>query len=170
MASSAPLGLSRPFRVYRPGLRLAAKAHRVPNLNCLSFFPCRLPCPSGPTVGDCSISVGSSLRLVSNMARHTAWPTQKSVHAWSIFRAAKFALCYGPESCLPGTDTGFYVRAFIPSSHLVGTSNITTRVSSQFPRPDSHRLDKQPYGLHGHHTNYHPTSIAVYGISMVSPN
>ena len=42
-----------------------AKAQRVPNLLCWSFFPCRLPCPAGPTVADCSISVDGSLRLVS---------------------------------------------------------------------------------------------------------
>src|SRR6266545_3968044 len=29
----------------------------------------------------------------------------------------------------------------------MGMSNITTRVNNQFPRPDLHRLDKQPYRL-----------------------
>ena len=46
-----------------------AKAQRVPNLLCWSFFPCRLPCPAGPTVADCSISVDGSLRLVSILTR-----------------------------------------------------------------------------------------------------
>ena len=32
-------------------------------------------------------------------------------------------------------------------SHLIEMSNITTRANNQFPRPDIHRLDKQPYRL-----------------------
>ena len=32
-------------------------------------------------------------------------------------------------------------------SHLIEMSNITTRANNQFPRPDFHRLDKQPYRL-----------------------
>jgi len=32
-------------------------------------------------------------------------------------------------------------------SHLSEMSNITTRANNQFPRPDFHRLDKQPYRL-----------------------
>jgi len=32
-------------------------------------------------------------------------------------------------------------------SHLIEMSNITTRANNQFPKPDFHRLDKQPYRL-----------------------
>ena len=32
-------------------------------------------------------------------------------------------------------------------SHLIEMSNITTRANNQFPRPDFHRLDKQPHRL-----------------------
>ena len=32
-------------------------------------------------------------------------------------------------------------------SHLIETSNMTTRVTRQFPRLDSHQLDRQPYWL-----------------------
>ena len=32
--------------------------------------------------------------------------------------------------------------------HPLGVSSITTRAYNQFPRPDLHRLDKQPYRLH----------------------
>ena len=91
MASSEPLGLSRSLLSISAGsLPFTAKTQRVPNLLRLSFFPCRLPCPAGPTVFDCSTSADGSLRLVS-MGSAPASPTQKSVHAWNIFRAAKFA-------------------------------------------------------------------------------
>jgi len=62
--------------------------------------------------------------------------------------ATKFTSCYGPMSCSPDSGTDFYFRAFPSISHLIEESNITTWVNSQFPRPDFHRLDTQPYGLH----------------------
>jgi hypothetical protein len=62
--------------------------------------------------------------------------------------ATKFTSCYGPMSCSPDPGTDFYFRAFSSISHLIEKSNITTWVNSQFPRPDFHRLDTQPYGLH----------------------
>jgi hypothetical protein len=66
---------------------------------------------------------------------------------WLRNEAATFALCCGPVSCLLFSGKSFYFRAFIPWSLLQGTSNITIRPNSQLPEPDSHRLDKQPYGL-----------------------
>ena len=68
--------------------------------------------------------------------------------------AAKFTSCYGPMSCLPDTGTDFYFRAFPSTSHLVEKSNITTWANSQFPRPDFHRLDTRPYGLHTGFTGF----------------
>ena len=62
--------------------------------------------------------------------------------------AAEFTSCYGPKSCLPDSGTDFYFQAFPSISHLIEKSNITTWVNSQFPRPDFHRLDTRPYGLH----------------------
>jgi hypothetical protein len=113
-ASSAPLGLSRPFLQYRPGLCLSAKAQRVPNLLRLSFFPCRLPCPAGrmePTVEALPPVVAFAS---CPLARHPRSPRRSRFTRGVSFGTAKFALCYGPESRSPDTDTGFYVRAFIP--------------------------------------------------------
>ena len=62
--------------------------------------------------------------------------------------AAEFTSCYGPKRCLPDSGTDYYFRAFPSISHLLEKSNITTWVNSQFPRPDFHRLDTRPYGLH----------------------
>jgi len=59
------------------------------------------------------------------------------------------ALMLRPGSLLALHRQGrFTFRAFHPMSHLTGTSNITTRANSQFPRPDLHRQDKQPCWLH----------------------
>ena len=46
-------------------------------------------------------------------------------------------------------------------SHLTGTSDITTRANRQFPRPDFHRLDTQPYGLHANIEHRTPTGTAI---------
>jgi hypothetical protein len=61
--------------------------------------------------------------------------------------AAKFALCYGPVDWLALHRPGPLRSSFHLLSHLKQMSNITTRVNSQFPRPDLHRLDRQHYGL-----------------------
>ena len=66
--------------------------------------------------------------------------------------ASKFTSCYGPKSCSPDSGTDFYFRAFPSIGHPIEESNITTWVNSQFPRPDFHRLDTQPYGLHAEAT------------------
>jgi hypothetical protein len=62
--------------------------------------------------------------------------------------AAEFALCCGPKDGSPVTGTDFYARACTSLSRLREASSMTTWASSQFPRPDLHRQDTQPYGLH----------------------
>jgi len=51
------------------------------------------------------------------------------------------------RDCSPFTDRAFTFELFTLPSHLQEVSNMTTRANSQFPRPDFHRQDKQPYGL-----------------------
>ena len=62
--------------------------------------------------------------------------------------AAKFASCYGPMRWLALLRQGRLLSSFHLLGHPSGASNMTTRANSQFPRPDFHRLDKQPYRLH----------------------
>ena len=120
---------------------------KVPNLSCLSFpivpssVPRRLgdffelllhrplwPSPSSHKVGVRLPTLGRFLR-------------------GSCHEAAKFALCYGPMELLALLRQGRLLSSF----HLLGrpsaVSSITTRANNQFPRPDLHRLDKQPYRL-----------------------
>jgi hypothetical protein len=73
---------------------------------------------------------------------------QKSVHARRYFRGCTVRLMLRPGSLLALHRQGRLRSSFHPMSHLTGTSNITTRANSQFPRPDLHRQDKQPCWLH----------------------
>jgi hypothetical protein len=61
--------------------------------------------------------------------------------------AAKFTLCYGPMRLLAPLRLGRLLSSFHLLGHPWGVSSITTRANNQFPRPDLHRLDKQPYRL-----------------------
>ena len=51
-----------------------------------------------------------------------------------------------PEELLALHHPGRLHPSFYLPSHLQEASNMTTRANSQFPRPDFHRQDKQPYG------------------------
>ena len=93
---------------------LRAGAEKVPNLSCLSFpiVPSSVP----RRLGD----------FFRSLLHRPLWPSPSShkvgarlttlAGSWrgSCNEAAKFALCYGPESCSPFTNKGFYIRAFVP--------------------------------------------------------
>jgi hypothetical protein len=135
-SGSLPIGLLR------------AGKEKVPNLSRLSFpfvpssVPRRLgdffrlllhrllwPSPSSHKVGARLTTLAGSMRGSCN-------------------EAAKFALCYGPMRLLALLRQGRLHSSFHLLGHPLGVSNITTRANIQFPRPDLHRLDKQPYRLH----------------------
>ena len=121
---------------------------KVPNLSCSSFpivpssVPRRLgdffrlllhrplwPSPSSHKVGARLSTLGRFLRGSCN-------------------EAAKFTSCYGPMELLALLRQGRLLSSFHLLGHPLGMSNITTRANKQFPRPDLHRLDEQPYRLH----------------------
>ena len=125
-----------------------AGSKKVPNLSCSSFpivpssVPRRLgdffrlllhrplwPSPSSHKVGARLSTLGRFLRGSCN-------------------EAAKFALCYGPMKLLALLRQGRLHSSFHLLGHPLGVSSITTRAYNQFPWPDFHRLDKQPYRLH----------------------
>ena len=125
---------------------------KVPNLSCSSLPIVPSSVPRRP--GDC-------LRL---LLRRPLWPSPSSQKVGvrlstlgrfsrgSCNEAAKFALCYGPMRLLALLRQGRLRSSFHLLGHPSGVSNITTRAKNQFPRPDFHRLDKQPYRLHTKHT------------------
>jgi len=125
---------------------------KVPNLICLSFPIVPSSVPRRPN--DCSRlllhrslwpsplsqQVGARLITLSGTARE------------SCNKAAKFTSCYGPMELLALLRLGLLLSSFHLLGHPLGMSSITTRVNNQFPRPDFHRLDKQPYRLRTKHT------------------
>ena len=134
-SGSLPLGLLR------------AGNEKVPNLSRSSFpivpssVPRRLgdffrlllhrllwPSPSSHKVGARLTTLAGSMRGSCN-------------------EAAKFASCYGPMKLLALLRQGRLLSSFHLLGHPWGVSNIATRANNQFPRPDLHRLDKQPYRL-----------------------
>jgi len=121
---------------------------KVPNLSCLSlpivpssvprrlgdFFRLLLHRPLWPPPS--SHKVGARVSTLDRFSRG------------SCNEAAKFALCYGPMELLALLRQGHLLSSFHLLGHPSGVSSITTRADNQFPRPDFHRLDKQPYRLH----------------------
>jgi hypothetical protein len=126
---------------------LRAGAKKVPNLSCLSLpiVPSSVP-----------RRLGDFVRL---LLHRPLWPPPSShkvgarvptlgrFSRGSCNEAAKFALCYGPMELLALLRQGRLLSSFHLLGHPSGVSSITTRADNQFPRPDFHRLDKQPYRL-----------------------
>ena len=122
---------------------------KVPNLSCLSFpiVPSSVP----RRLDDC-------LRLLLHRPRWPSPPSHKagvrtptlagSSRGSCHHEAAKFTLCYGPMRLLAPLRLGRLLSSFHLLGHPWGVSSITTRANNQFPWPDLHRLDKQPYRLH----------------------
>jgi hypothetical protein len=127
---------------------------KVPNLSCLSFpiVPSSVP----RRLDDC-------LRLLLHRPRWPSPPSHKvGVRTPTLagtsrgschHEAAKFTLCYGPMRLLAPLRLGRLLSSFHLLGHPWGVSSITTRANNQFPWPDLHRLDKQPYRLHTKDTN-----------------
>ena len=121
---------------------------KVPNLSCLSFpiVPSSVPRRLGDFIGlllhrplwpsPSSHKVGARLSTLGRFLRG------------SCNEAAKFASCYGPMELLALLRQGRLLSSFHLLSHPSGVSNIATRAHNQFPWPDFHRLDRQPYRLH----------------------
>jgi hypothetical protein len=134
-SGSLPLGLLR------------AGKEKVPNLSCLSFpiVPSSVP-----------RRLGDFFRL---LLHRPLWPSPSSHKVGARFstlgrflrgscnEAAKFASCYGPMQLLALLRQGRLRSSFHLLGHPSGASNITTQANNQFPWPDFHRLDKQPYRL-----------------------
>jgi hypothetical protein len=130
-----------------PGTLAQARAERFPNLLCLSLssVPPSLPrqterlllaIPSSPTLAFPWFAKGRHLHCHAIRSRHGLRS-----------RGCKVRLMLRPGRLLALHRSGRLRSSFHLRSRLPEASNITTRVNSQFPRPDFHRLDRQPYGL-----------------------
>jgi hypothetical protein len=133
---------------------LRAGNKKVPTLSCLSFpiVPSSVP-----------RRLGDFFRLLPH---RPLWPSPSSQKVGarlstpgrflrgSCNEAAKFASCYGPMELLALLRQGLLHSSFHLQGHPLEMSRITTRANNQFPRPDLHRLDKQPYRLQTKHTKF----------------
>ena len=135
-------------RSLRDGLVWAGN-EKVPNLSRSSvpIVPSSVP----RRLGDCSW-------LLLHRPLWPPPPSQKigvrtltlagtTTHESCYHEAAKFTLCYGPMRLLAPLRLGRLLSSFHLLGHPWGVSSITTRANNQFPWPDFHRLDKQPYRL-----------------------
>src|ERR1019366_10802206 len=133
MASSEALVLSRRLMFFAVGSLPYGQGPEIPCFTLLvllsvpSAVPRRIGWPS-------TVVLPSALAFAQSQgARHPLDPRNSRFTPGMGFEAAQFALCYGPESCWPGADTGRLHSSFHPMSHLSGTSNMTTRPNSQSP-------------------------------------
>ena len=121
---------------------------KVPNLSCSSFpiVPSSVPRRLGDCLWLLNFIAYSGLPHLRRRSASASprWP----VHCVGrVYEAAKFALCYGPMELLALLRLGRLLSSFHLLGHPLGVSSITTRANNQFPWPDFHRLDKQPYRL-----------------------
>ena len=111
--SLPPAYVLRPRRVF--ALRPMPGSERVPNLLCVSFLVRAVFRTPADRIGALTVASPSVLAFALSERlgiRKCSTPVGSCVVC--VFEAAKFALCYGPESCSPFTDKDFYIRAFIP--------------------------------------------------------
>ena len=119
---------------------------RVPNLSCGSVRACRPQYPGGPI--EC-------LRLLLPRSRWSSLSSPKFdihmpcklVHAWRCHEAVSGSLALRPARWLALHQQGRLLPSFHRPGHPAPMSAIATWTNSQFPGPDFHRQDPQPYGL-----------------------
>jgi len=110
MASSEPLAPVHPAYLLRPEDTWSARGSQL-------YSACPFFRAIGPTPADRVVFVAVRLPPVlpsTIFERLGIHKSDKSVRVGRVTRLHLFALCYGPEDCLPFTDKGFYIRAFIP--------------------------------------------------------
>jgi len=144
MTSSETLGSSKPTYIFADRSYLSREVPQFTLPVCLLRAAFRTPADRATALG-CSFVVRFGLPHPWSGSA-SACP-RAPVPAWPSNEAAKFALCYGPEESLALHRPGRLRSSFHLLSRLKKASNITTRANGQFPRPDLHRQDKQPYGL-----------------------
>src|SRR6266545_3012469 len=78
-----------------------------------------------------------------------------------VSRGCKVRFMLRPVGIASPTRQGRLLSSFHLLGHPLGVSNITTRANNQFPWPDFHRLDKQPYRLRTKSTKLRSLDISM---------
>ena len=129
----------RVFALRRPARRsLLLSAN--PSIRAVSHTP------ADRTAQDDCTSARNSLR--PNARGSASAKSHLNRNTWVPFRGCEVRLMLRPEQLLALLRQGLLHSSFHSMSHLIRTSNISTRANRQFPRPDLHRLDSRPYRLH----------------------
>lgn len=118
-----------------------------PNLICMSFRACHPLDPGGP--------VGSIRLLLPRPRWSSPSPQELDIHniraGWfsrgSCNEAESGSLALRPARLLALHQQGRLLPSFRRTGRPEPTSVITTWANSQFPGPDFHRQNMQPYGL-----------------------
>src|SRR6185295_15965150 len=84
------------------------------------------------------------------------------VLAWTCNEAGSGSLALRPARWLALLQQGRLLPSFRRPGRPGPTSVMTTRANSQFPRPDFHRQDEQPYGPRADETDLERCKLKVF--------
>ena len=107
---------------------------------------CRLPYPDGPS-GCIWLLLPHSYKPSPMSERLGIRISARRFPTRFVFRGCKVRLMLRPADLLAPHRPGLLHSSFHLQSRLFEMSNMTTRVYSQFPRPDLHRQHAQHCGL-----------------------
>ena len=152
MATSAPLWATRRLMDYSVRLRdQPASPRGSPIYSASPLTPCRRPYSGDPR--DClrrCLHRGCCLRHIRTGSAITDPTASDQVGRVTKLQHSLNATAW--RCCSPCSDQDFYDRACMGRVAPFPTSVMTRWIPHQFPSPDFHRLDWQPYGLR---TNEH---------------
>jgi hypothetical protein len=150
MASSEPLVLSRRLALvgFDGGSLPAGLSPEGPQFEPRVFRSVPLPLPRRSGGDDCSKSTRDGLRLMLTGSASANLPPEVGSRRGYVSGLTAVRSSLRPGSLLALHRQGRLRSSFRAASRLAGTSNMTTRPDSQLPRPDFHRRDTQPCGLH----------------------
>ena len=123
--------------------RLRAAIQRFPNL-LRGLYSVPPPLPRWPRRVQMTVASSSVSAFTSELrVRRPHW----SFRGCRVHSELNSALILRPASWLALLSKDVYIRAFAGRVTPSQTSNMTTWVNSQFPRPDFHRQVQRHYGL-----------------------
>ena len=143
LPSSWPIGIQR--RVFARGLRPGLPQFK---LHVFRSVPPALPRRSGGQ--DCCSSARVGLRPMRRGSAPAMFPPEVGSRRGNLSRLTLVRLSLRPGS-LPALHRQGQIRSSLHAmSHLISRRTSLRGQTVNLPRPDSHRLDTQPYGLHSH--------------------
>ena len=146
MTSSAPLVVSPRFMDYSVGSlpKPTTRGSPIYSARVYQRAAFRTPPDHAVALGCCFPACISLRHLCIGSASGSRIPVGV---LRSVFRGCKVRFMLRPAGWLALHRQGLLPSSFHLRGHPLEMSNMTTRVNSQFPRPDLHRQHTQRYGL-----------------------